>query len=1243
MSASPPTNRRRWLLLGGIIFLFLCLGGTAYLITSFPILGSTAVSNPPITWSSLPTPSIVHPNITNFSSAQKINDLARHDGLLWAASDGGLLVWQENDLNQVAKFSSEHGLAENRTTSVAVGIDGAIWVGTASAGVSRYDGTDWQTFTSADGLPGDSVRDLVVSADGLVWAATDGGIGRYDGRRWFSYTRSRTFLQLPSNNVTSLALAADGLTIYAGTTEGVVLFNGRSWDSLTQIGSQAINTVQDVAVTSDGRLWAATQGGLTVYDGGGWELLTAADGLASNDVRQVTANADGSVWLSYGEQGLGLTQVELNSGVPVVTAVSPPVDQIFASLPTASDLWLGSSNGLLRRDSSGGWQTITPPGDIPTNEMASLVIAAGQPWLGSSAGVSRFDGTGWQMMMDGLPGTAVSSLNLDNNGQLWTTFNSVGQGAATYDLALGRWRQVSCPVSGPASPYVRHIVQTNDGLLWFATEAGLATFDNNAQSWNLLTSDDELPGNTVQALAIHPDGSVWVGTSEGLAMWANGRFTTHNQDDVREMAIGPDGTVWFITADAVYRWRDGQTQNIVPPPVSQIYDVLATETGFWLAAAEGVAFFDGTQEQDGRWLRFGHSDGLPGDRVTALGVAADGTVWASSELLPNDPPLSSGLYGTYTIHHNYLSFFDGRSWQPTIRPAPAGLLHPVITSIVTTPDGAAWLASLGGISRFDGERWTHFTMLDGLPGHEVYQLLAVGELVWAVTSGGLAQFNPATQSWKSFAGVGDWTNFEAVRLAADDSGTVWAGSGPELRRYDGQRWQIVPIDLPDPAIAVRDFVVEPDGRLWLIAHLDTPEQDQHLLAQFDGQTWQWHEVTLPGSGQFAPFSHLWLGPDGRLWASNDTSLWTFDLPTGNTTQPSQYPELIRAITDLTFLPDGTPIASTRFAATPLRLAPDGATPLETPLQADNGFAIHADGDGRLWLGTNQGTAQQLADGSWQPFPLTEAEVAQTVTELTVAQASSLLLGTTNGSVLRWSEGQVSALTNRENSSEGSIVSALFEAADGALWRGSFGSSVARLDDEGWQIFPATPPIYGERVREAAVSDAETVWLSTGDDLVSITTVGNRTVCQRVTDDYPGAAGLSADLTGQLWLVSERMVYRGNAAGFERMGTLALPITAVAPDGAVWYVTETDLVRVQRHQRLPVAHNLDPETLTSLAIAPGGAVWLGTTNGAAVLQGGQWRTVTAADGLADNHITHIAIAADGSVWLGTTGGVSWIRP
>ena len=1251
MSSQPPTRRsaRFWLLLGSILALALCLGGAIYILISYPLWGSTAVSNPPISWRGLPTPIVTRPGWQSFSNAQKINDLAQHDGLIWAASDGGLLVWQsgEGSRGNVAKFTAEHGLAENLTTSVAVGIDGTIWIGTATSGISHFDGTRWQTFTSSDGLPGNEVRDLVVAADGTVWAATANGIARYDGRRWFSYTRSRTLLQLPSNNVTSLTLAADGTTLFAGTAEGLVQFNGRSWDSLAQVGSRAFNHVQDVTVTPDGQLWAATQGGLVQYDGSRWQLFTTVDGLASDNIHGVVAQPDGTVWLSYGQQGLGVTQFEANNSVPRATAVTAsaglPDAQIFAILPSGRDIWLGSGAGLILHLASGGWESFEAPSEIPSHQMVDLVSADGQMWLGSSAGVSRFNGSAWELMTDGLPETAVSSLTQDSDGQLWATFKNVGQAAARFDKASDRWQPLSCPVSGPASPYVRHIVQTNDGLLWLATEAGLATFDGRSQQWNLLTTADGLPGNVVQSLALGPAG-LWVGTNQGLAVQQDGRWTILNAADVREMAIAPDGTVWFITADGVVRLRGGQQQTLPVPPVSQVYDVLATDAGFWLAANEGVAFFAAQQEGTGRWQRFAQGDGLPKGRVTALAAAADGTVWASSQLQSDDRPLSSALYGSYAIHHDYLSFWNGRLWQPAIRPASVGLLHPIITSIVTTADGATWLGSLGGVSRFDGQQWTNFTVLDGLPGHELYQLLAVGDVVWAVTHGGLAQFNPASQRWKSFADVGNWGHYEDVRIAADASGTLWAGSGTDLLRYDGQRWQHVPIDLPDPAVEVRDFVVTADGRLWLTAHLDTPGLTEQFLAEYDGTEWQWHAVQLPANQQIAPFSHLWLGPDGRLWASNDSSLWVFALSAGTVSQPSQYPELIRAITDLTFLADGTPVASTRFSATPLLLLAEGANPIDLPLEASRTFAITSGADNRLWVGTDQGAAQQLPDGRWQLFPLTESEMDQTVSELTVARDGRLLLGTTNGSVLQWADGQVDILAAGAANGAGFPVSALFEDGNEQLWRGSFGGSVARLAGDTWQPFPASPPNYGETVQDAAVSDKTTIWLATSNEIISVTTVGERTVCQRVAvADFPAAGGLLADLADELWLVSERIVYRGNAAGFERKGTLALPITALAPDGAVWYITQTELVRVRADQRLPMAHGLPPETITTLAIAPDGTIWLGTTDGAAIFTGGQWQWLTTANGLASNHVTHIAFADDGAIWFGTPGGVSVLRP
>src|SRR5690606_35172282 len=103
-------------------------------------------------------------------------------------------------------------------------------------------------------------------------------------------------------------------------------------------------------------------------------------------------------------------------------------------LLTADALWLGSGEGLLRQDSSGSWQSFTPPHEIASNNLVDLLVADGQPWLATATGVSRLSATGWEVV-NGVPETAVSSLTLDNLGQPWVTFASVGQGAAFYDAS----------------------------------------------------------------------------------------------------------------------------------------------------------------------------------------------------------------------------------------------------------------------------------------------------------------------------------------------------------------------------------------------------------------------------------------------------------------------------------------------------------------------------------------------------------------------------------------------------------------------------------------------------------------------------------------------------------------------------------------------------------------------------------------------------------------------------------------
>lgn len=69
----------------------------------------------------------------------------------------------------------------NYVVSLAVDAQGVVWAGTWGAGLSRFDGTSWRSFTMADGLPGNHVFELAISA-GRMWIGTNRGLAWFDGR-----------------------------------------------------------------------------------------------------------------------------------------------------------------------------------------------------------------------------------------------------------------------------------------------------------------------------------------------------------------------------------------------------------------------------------------------------------------------------------------------------------------------------------------------------------------------------------------------------------------------------------------------------------------------------------------------------------------------------------------------------------------------------------------------------------------------------------------------------------------------------------------------------------------------------------------------------------------------------------------------------------------------------------------------------------------------------------------------------
>ena len=78
-------------------------------------------------------------------------------------------------------YSVEEGLSQSSVYCMLQDSRGFIWMGTDGAGVSRFDGQNFETYSEANGLSGNVIRSLMEDTKGNIWIGTDNGLTFYNG------------------------------------------------------------------------------------------------------------------------------------------------------------------------------------------------------------------------------------------------------------------------------------------------------------------------------------------------------------------------------------------------------------------------------------------------------------------------------------------------------------------------------------------------------------------------------------------------------------------------------------------------------------------------------------------------------------------------------------------------------------------------------------------------------------------------------------------------------------------------------------------------------------------------------------------------------------------------------------------------------------------------------------------------------------------------------------------------------
>ncbi|HXS93965.1 MAG TPA: two-component regulator propeller domain-containing protein [Candidatus Limnocylindrales bacterium] len=559
------------------------------------------------------------------------------DQYLWIGTSGGLVRFDGAGF-VVFDRDNTPAIRDNSIFCLTVSRDGSLWAGTDGAGLVRYKNGQFRAYGAAQGLTNDFVRAVFETRDGVLWAGTDDGLFQLNGDR---LVRVDGTGKIPSIAVHAIREDSAGNVWVGGSI--LISIRGDAFREYHLDGFGSATRVKSIAETADGAIWVGTVSGLQRMargsrDSGRFERVPE---IAST-VRALRVDHEGVLWI--GTIGDGLLRYSGGKFVHITAPDNPPSGTVLAIFDDSEqNIWAGMQTGLMRL-SRAAMSTFPLPDTANADFGTVYADPDGSLWV---AGTHLFHIDAKRERSDltpsPSPGVRVRSVFRDRGGALW-----IGtEGNGVFRVQNGRQTQYT-KRTGLVNDFVRAFLEARDGSMWIGTDEGIT-------HWREGTLTNYLPAQglayfSVRTIAEDRAGGIWIGTERGASHWMNGRFV---QDAVTERlrrekvwAIheDTDGGLWFGTRGAgLFRWRNGKLTEFGAPEglaAASIYQILEDERGvFWMSGPNAILAvsrhdLDRLAGHPGfhpAVTLYGLSDGVEATQIYG-GVAPAGCVTANGEI-----------------------------------------------------------------------------------------------------------------------------------------------------------------------------------------------------------------------------------------------------------------------------------------------------------------------------------------------------------------------------------------------------------------------------------------------------------------------------------------------------------------------------------------------------------------------------------------------------------------------------------
>jgi ligand-binding sensor domain-containing protein len=424
---------------------------------------------------------------------------------------------------------------------------------------------------------------------------------------------------------------------------------------------------------------------------------------------------------------------------------------------------------------------------------------------------------------------------------------------------------------------INAITQTPDGYIWLGTDFGMLRFDGVKRvEWNP-PQDHHLPSNTIYSLLAARDGTLWIGTTKGLASWKDGRLSGYPEiagQIIYSLIEDREGTIWVgsvglpppgrLCAIQSGKVRCSGEEGSLGDGVKKLYQDskgnlwAGTNTGVWRWKPGNAQYYPLAAKADGYLGLAEDSDGAI-LIATRKGVSRIVNGKVEAYPLPTTTPRfdirrllrdrDGGLW-IGTVDRGVLHVHAGRT---NIFAMADGLSGNRVNELFEDREGNIWVTTMNGLDRFHGFAVTTFTVKQGLSNATVQSVMADSSGgIWLSTFGGLDRWANGSIATYDKGSV-KLHGLLPESLFQDHSGRIWVSTQRSFGYFENARFVSLSAVPGGPVSIAEDSA----GNLWIA------NQDQGLTRLRKGRVAQ--HIPWAGIGRKDFATALAVDGNGGLW------------------------------------------------------------------------------------------------------------------------------------------------------------------------------------------------------------------------------------------------------------------------------------------------------------------------------------------------------------------------------------------